>query len=91
MKVLERKEWEKEFAHVCICTQCESKLEVDSKDLVYEPGGCDMRGDRWMEKFSAVCAVCQCGISIPVEVIPKYVQKLARDRHSRNSRGAWDR
>ncbi len=90
MKVLERKEWEKEFAHVCICEQCESKLEIDSKDLVHAPGGGDQRGDRWPEKFSAICAVCQYCISIPVEVIPKFVQKLARDRHS-NRPGSFGR
>lgn len=89
MKVLEKKEWEKTFTWQCTCPQCESKLEVESNDLNHEPGGGDQR-ESWPEKFSVRCAVCSQNILVPTNTIPKYVQKLARDR--RNSRGGpYDR
>lgn len=77
MKILERKEWEKTFSWECTCPQCESRLQVESGDLVHSPGGGDCRdGGSWSESFSVNCAVCRQKIGVPTDKIPKYVQKL---------------
>ena len=76
MKVLERKEWVKNFSHVCTCQTCESRLEADASDLKGTPGGSDPRGDEWGPSFTITCAVCNCAINVDATKVPKYLQKL---------------
>lgn len=90
MKILERKDWAKEFSFKCTCPQCESVLLIEADDLRHKPGGGDMR-ESWPEEFNAQCAVCAQAILVPTTSIPKYVQKLARDRSSRSNTGYFDR
>lgn len=89
MKVLERKEAEKEFKHEHTCDRCESRLLVEASDLVHEPGGGDQR-ESWPEQFKATCAVCVATFHVPENKIPKYVKHLARERKNRYS-GPMDR
>lgn len=90
MKVIERKDWEKEFSYKCTCPKCESKLECESNDLVHNPGGGDCR-ESWDESFHVVCAVCSQHISVKSDLIPAVLKDAARDRRQRRSTNYFDR
>lgn len=84
MKVLERKEVEKEFKYDHTCDRCESRLQVEADDLLYESGGGDQR-ESWPETFKAICAVCRAVFNVPEARIPKYVKHLTRERNNKLS------
>ncbi len=91
MKILERRDWEKEWTYKFTCPQCESKLEAESKDLHHTPSSGGNPHDFCEESFWVQCPVCSQRVTMPHEGISKYVLKVARDRSSRGSSNYFDR
>lgn len=73
------------------CTNCESELEVESKDLIHHHYSGDMREPSY-DSFNASCVVCNQTFTVPSAKIPKLIQLDAKGRSSRSSSGSyWDR
>ncbi len=91
MKVLERKDWKKDWKFGCTCPQCEAKLEAEADDIVCHPSSGGNQHDYCPEYFCLVCPDCSQQISIKSESIPAYLQKLARERAERSRSSYFDR
>jgi len=72
------------------CANCESELEVESKDLVHKHYSGDMR-EPSCDTFNASCAVCNQTFTVPTVKVPKLLQLEAKDRSSRSSSSYWDK
>lgn len=63
------------------CSNCESELEVESRDVVYYfYSSCDPRESSYAS-YQASCAVCQKTFTIPSAKIPKLIQLEAKKRY----------
>lgn len=80
MKILERKDWEKDFKQEVTCHTCQSKLEIESADIVCTPSSGGNPRDYCAESFHVVCAVCSKQIGLRESSIPTYITGMARDR-----------
>lgn len=65
------------------CSNCESELEVESKDLIYSHYDGDMREPGY-ESYNAACAVCSQQFNVPTTKIPKLIQIEAKSRNQRS-------
>lgn len=74
------------------CINCDSELEVESKDLKYSHYDGDQREPGY-ETYSCNCAVCNQSHTVPITKIPKLVQLevKARIRPTAGSGGYFDR
>lgn len=82
MKIIEKKDWPQTFTYAFTCTRCESKLEADHTDLIYEASWSDQRdGEEFPERFRLKCPVCGCLREVAEEgKIPEFIQHLVRTR-----------
>lgn len=88
MKVLKKQDitgWK----HNHTCSNCESELEVEAKDLRHYRYDGDCREPGY-DAFSAQCAVCSTAFTIPSNKIPKLLQIEVKDRTARYSSGYKD-
>lgn len=72
MKILRQPDvsnWNKKHT----CTNCTSELLIEESDLKYHYYAGDFR-EPSSESFSANCAVCNQGIHVPFNEIPKLIQ-----------------
>ncbi len=72
------------------CSNCDSELEVEAKDLRYHRYDGDMREPGY-DAFQAQCAVCSQAFNVPTNKIPKLIQIEAKDRTQRHSTNYFDR
>jgi hypothetical protein len=89
VKVLDQKDWEN-WRHQCTCMHCETKVEIEPKDLCYSPTQDDGPVHQ-PEYFGVRCPVCSEAIVIPHREIPLYLQKLTRERSERLRTSYFDR
>lgn len=81
MRVIEKKEPEKDFKYEHACEECGSRLEVESIDLIRIPPSISPRGSV-AETFGTTCAVCHHQFDVPTDKIPQLVQRIARYRQT---------
>lgn len=90
MKVIKKQDvsaWN--YKHTC--TNCDSELEVDAKDLIHHHYDGDQREPAY-DSFTAICAVCSNSFTIFNDKIPKIIQVETKNRTARLSTGSyWDR
>jgi hypothetical protein len=78
MKIIEKIDVS-EWSHLCRCSNCETKLEIEATDLNYNfsdrdgiyPGS---------GSYSTKCPVCPHYIHVPASEIPKIIQVDAQKR-----------
>lgn len=59
------------FHHTC--SSCDSKLAVEASDLDHRYNEGNQR-DPGYDSFTACCAICKTGFSVPTNSIPKLIQ-----------------
>lgn len=91
MKIIEKKDWKKEWKFAFTCPQCESKLEAETDDLWHAKSSGGNQRDYCEESFWCSCPICNQRVTVHPESIPSYVQKLARDRTARGNTSYFDR
>lgn len=89
MKILKKQDvsqWN--YKHTC--SNCDSELEVEAKDLRHQHYDGDQR-DPAYDSYSAQCAVCVTSFTIPENKIPKLIQIEAKGKSSKSSGNYFDR
>ena len=61
------------------CTDCDTVLEVDGKDLILQHHQGDYRNSSY-DSYSANCAVCKHSFTVPINDIPKLIQVEVKAR-----------
>lgn len=90
MKVIKKQDVSN-WSHKHTCVNCESELEVESKDLRYSRVDGDPREPGY-DSFTATCCVCSQSFSVPTNKIPKLVQVEVKGRGRSSGGGSyWDR
>lgn len=87
MKILERENID-DWNHVIKCHNCNSKLQVEAKDLAHTRYDGDPR-EAGYDSFHASCAVCGCRLNIPSNSIPKLIQHEVKNRTIRSYSGSY--
>lgn len=73
------------------CSNCDSELEVEQKDIKYTYYAGDMR-EPSSEVFSATCVVCNHSFNVPGNSIPKLMKTEIKDKQKKSSpSGYYDR
>lgn len=90
MKVLALKDWDS-WRHQCVCKHCDTKVEIEPKDLCHKPSQDDGPVHHQPAFFAVQCPTCSEAIVIPDNEIPPYLQKLAQDRSERHRTNYFDR
>lgn len=89
MKVIKKQDVS-DWKYLHNCSNCDSQLEVEAKDLRYSHYDGDMREPGY-DSYSAQCAVCSQAFTVPSNKIPKLIQIEAKDRTQRHSTNYFDR
>jgi hypothetical protein len=72
MKVISQVNIE-DWSYECICDHCDSKLQVESNDLIYKFYDGDFREPGY-SVYQVTCAVCNNMLDISGNKIPKLIQ-----------------
>lgn len=87
MKVVKRTDVSK-WSYKHICSNCDSELEVETKDLKHHYYDGDMREPGY-DSFTAECAVCSQQFTIPSNKIPKLIQVEAKKKYPTGAGGYY--
>jgi hypothetical protein len=72
------KSWKKDIT----CNHCQTILEIETSDLLYEGENGDWHDSGW-ERYSVICAACNCETTISSEDyknIPEIIKFEAKKR-----------
>jgi len=88
MKIIQLKDWEKNWSWQCTCRWYESKLEAEMTDLREEQSAGGSMHDFCPGYFWVACPVCKHRIVYNGNPLPKYVAKVAVEQTKRAGSGA---
>lgn len=83
MKILSKQDVS-QWTYVHVCSTCESKLEVEAKDLSHHHYDGDMREPSY-DSYSASCPVCHTSFNITEKNIPKLIQVETKAKSARST------